>query len=118
MSFLDWILLLVRVVLALLVSLDIKATVCLYVLKCVLTCIALMHITLRGTYIHYSLAVLEVIKTIKKVKGVSKKPETHSNSNDMELPPTVSSTSIFVTSTTVAVVMKQESLIQGEDDNL
>ena len=55
-----WILLLVRVVLALLVSLDIKATVCLYVLKCVLTCVVLIHITLRGTYTHYSLAVLEV----------------------------------------------------------
>ena len=57
-------------------------------------------------------------QTIKKVKEVFKKPETPSNSNDMELLPTVSSTSVFVNSTTVAVVMKQELLIQGEDDNL
>ena len=156
-------LLLARVVLALVVSLDSKGTVSLYVLTCILIGIVFIHITLRGTYAQYSLAVLEVSfilnlillahlnntisteilvsvvflvfcgiiiyhvwdqllksrlqQTMKKINGVFKKPETPSNSNDMELPRSVSSTSFFVTSTTVEVVMKRESLIQGEDDN-
>ena len=156
-------LLLVRVFLALVVSLDSKATVSLYVLICTLIGIVFIHITLKGTYARYSLAVLEVSfilnlillahlnntictkilisvvflvfcliiiyhiwdrllksrlqQTIKKIKGVFKKPELPSNSNEMELPRTVSSTSVFATSTTVEVVMKRESLIQDEDDN-
>ena len=54
-------LLLLHVVLALVASLNNKATVSLYVLIiCIITGIVFIHITLRGTYVHYFLAVLEV----------------------------------------------------------
>ena len=54
-------LLLLHVVLALVASLNNKATVSLYVLIiCIITGIVFIHITLRRTYVHYFLAVLEV----------------------------------------------------------
>ena len=63
MSFFDWILLLVHVALALVVSLDIVIAVSLDMLTSILVVIVFMHFPLRGIYQELPLVHLEVFFT-------------------------------------------------------